>query len=249
MLFLIIAAVCLIYYVIIVSYSGFSTSFSWIWLVIGILCILIHVLSHLFCKGIISYGRSLPARVSFWTTVGVVGVLAVIVEVMVIIGMFAQTDPADLDYLIVLGTKVNGEEPSRSLCYRLDKAIEYLEEDEELIVIVSGGQTAGADVTEAYAMASYLIDAGISPKRIMLESEAMSTREHLIFSYEMIEDEDALVGIVTNSFHVYRATSLADKLGYDNAVGIAAPSDKVLLINNMVREFFVVIKQKIMGYI
>lgn len=249
MLFLIISAICLIYYVIVVSYSGFGTSFSWIWLAVSILCGLIHGLNGLFRKGIISHARSLPVRVSFWTTVGVVAVLAVMIEGMVMKGMFSQMNPADLDYLIVLGTKVNGEEPSKSLRYRLDKAIEYLEEDEELIVIVSGGLTVGADVTEAYAMASYLIDAGISPKRILLENEATSTRENLIFSYEMIGDENASVGVVTNSFHVYRATSLAAKLGYDNAVGIAAPSDKVLLINNMVREFFVIIKEKIMGYI
>ena len=249
MLLLIIAALCLLYYVIIVCYSGFGTSFSWIWLAVGILCGLIQVLDGLFRKGLISHAQSLPVRVSFWTTVGVVGVLAVIIEAMVVVGMFAQTKPSDLDYLIVLGTKVNGDEPSKSLRYRLDKAIEYLEKDDELIVVVTGGQSPGADVTEAYAMASYLIDAGVSPKRIMVEGEAMSTRENLIFSYGMIGDDDAKVGIVTNSFHVYRATSLAEKLGYDNAVGIAAPSDKVLLLNNMMREFFVIIKEKIMGYI
>ena len=249
MLFLIIMAVCLIYYVIIVCYSGFNTSFSWIWLVAGIVCGLIHVAKLLAKKSTLVRTHSLPVIVSFWTTVGVLGVLAILIETMVIIGMFSQSNPADLDYLIVLGTKVDGDEPSQSLCYRLDKAIEYLEEDEELVVIVSGGQSAGADVTEAHAMATYLINAGIEPRRIMMENEALSTRENLIFSYEMIQEEEVKVGIVTSSFHVYRASALADKLGFDNAVGIAAPSDKLLLPNNMVREFFVIIKEKIMGYI
>jgi uncharacterized SAM-binding protein YcdF (DUF218 family) len=81
-----------------------------------------------------------------------------------------------------------------------------------------------------------------------MEDKATSTRENLVFSYEMIP-EGALVGVVTNSFHVYRAMALADKLGLDTAVGIAAPSKKILLPTNMVREFFVIIKEKIMGYI
>ncbi|MBQ8814645.1 MAG: YdcF family protein [Lachnospiraceae bacterium] len=248
-MFLTVMILCLAYYVLMIGYTGTVVSFSGFWLVIGAISGLIHVGLRGFGREALIQKVTLPVVVSFWTTVGLVAVLAVIVGVSVISGMFARSDPKDLDYVIVLGTRVDGDEPSNSLKYRLDKAIEYLEEDQDLLVIVSGGQSKGADLTEAYAMTSYLIDAGISPERITLENMAMSTRENLIFSDKAIKDPEARVGVITNSFHVYRAMALADKLGFDNYTGIAAPSDKLLLPNDLVREFFAIIKEKILGYL
>jgi uncharacterized SAM-binding protein YcdF (DUF218 family) len=98
-------------------------------------------------------------------------------------------------------------------------------------------------------MATYLLKEGIAPERIRLESESTNTRENLIYSCRLIEKEDAAVGIVTSSFHVFRAAKLAERLGMETAVGIAAPSDKLLLPSYLVREFFAIVKEKIMGYI
>ncbi|MBQ1207771.1 MAG: YdcF family protein [Lachnospiraceae bacterium] len=249
MIFLIVMILCLAYYAVMYLYAGTLLSFSWFWLVIGAVSGVIHVALRMFGREALVEKLSLPVVVSFWTTVGVIAVLAVIIGISVMTGMFSRTEPGTLDYIIVLGTRVDEDKPSKSLCYRLDKAIEYLETDENLNVIVTGGQSKGADVTEAYAMTAYLIDAGVSPERITLENEAMSTRENLILSQAFIDDPQARVGVVTSSFHVYRAMELADKLGLDHYVGIAAPSDKILLPNNMVREFFAVIKEKLLGYL
>jgi len=249
MLFLMIMIACVAYYVLMYVYAGTVLSFSWFWLVIGAVSGVIHAALRFWGKETLVEKLSLPVVVSFWTTVGVIVVLAVIIESSVMMGMFSRTEPADLDYIIVLRTRVDEDKPSKSLCYRLDKAIEYLEADEELNVIVTGGQSKGAEVTEAYAMTAYLIDAGVSPERIRLENEAMSTRENLILTQAFIDDPQARVGVITSSFHVYRAMELADKLGLDHYVGIAAPSDKLLLPNNMVREFFAIIKEKLLGYL
>lgn len=249
MIFLIVMILCLAYYAVMYLYAGTLLSFSWFWLVIGAVSGVIYVALRMFGREALVEKLSLPVVVSFWTTVGVIAVLAVIIGISVMTGMFSRTEPGTLDYIIVLGTRVDEDKPSKSLSYRLDKAIEYLETDENLNVIVTGGQSKGADVTEAYAMTAYLIDAGVSPERITLENEAMSTRENLILSQAFIDDPQARVGVVTSSFHVYRAMELADKLGLDHYVGIAAPSDKILLPNNMVREFFAVIKEKLLGYL
>lgn len=249
MLFIVIMVICLLYYAAIVSYAGFGASFAWFWLIVAGLSGAAHLARQLIRKGMFAHRVPLWLTVSVQTTLALGIALAVFVEVLVISGMFAQTDPADLDYLIVLGAHVNGETPSKSLRYRLDKAIEYLEENDELKVIVSGGQGTGEDVTEAYAMATYLLKEGIAPERIRLESESTNTRENLIYSCRLIEKEDAAVGIVTNSFHVFRAAKLAERLGMETAVGIAAPSDKLLLPSYLVREFFAIVKEKIMGYI
>lgn len=61
------------------------------------------------------------------------------------------------DYLIVLGAHVYGERMSSNLKYRIELAKEYLEENPETKVIVSGGQGHGEKISEAEAMYRYLI--------------------------------------------------------------------------------------------
>ena len=61
----------------------------------------------------------------------------------------------EADYIIVLGSKVNGTKPSYSLQYRIDKAAEYLKSHDKAIAIVSGGK--GEDISEALAMKNELM--------------------------------------------------------------------------------------------
>lgn len=61
------------------------------------------------------------------------------VEGCIVSKMHAQGKP-DLDYVVVLGAQVRKSGPSLVLRYRLDKAIEYLDENPNTICIVSGGK-------------------------------------------------------------------------------------------------------------
>ena len=249
MLFLILMVGCMVYFAVLVSLAGFSAPFVWFWPVAAVLLGLLYGFLELHRKKVIRVKVPLWLRVGLQTTVVVGAALVVLVETLGVTGMFAHADAKNLDYLIVLGTYVEGDQPSESLAYRLDKAMEYMEENPNLTIIVTGGKGTEEQPSEAYVMANYLMAHGVKAEQILLEDRAVSTRENLIFSYELIGDREAAVGIVTNSFHVYRATALAEKLELSGAVGIAAPSDKLLLPSYMVREFFVVIKEKMMGYI
>ena len=60
---------------------------------------------------------------------------------------------------------------------------------------------------------------------------------------------DASVAIVTNNFHVTRGLALARRQGLTNAYAIAAPSTVVYLPNNMLREFFGLSKDFLLGNI
>ena len=75
----------------------------------------------------------------------------------------------DADYIIVLGSKVNGTKPSYSLQYRIDKAAEYLKLHDKTIAIVSEGQGKGEDITEALAMKQGLMKQNIAEDRIIME--------------------------------------------------------------------------------
>ena len=62
-----------------------------------------------------------------------------------------------IDYLIVLGTKINNDEPGIILKKRLEKTIEFYNEHKNITLILSGGKTSNSDISEAGVMKKYLL--------------------------------------------------------------------------------------------
>lgn len=169
-----------------------------------------------------------------------------LIEGMIVSG-FGQKGKEDLDYLIVLGAQIWPSGPSKALKYRLDAAYDYLMENEDTIVIVSGGQGYNEPCTEAQGMRDYLVKRGLAPERILMEDKSTNTYQNLKFSAELMESKECSVGIVTNNFHVFRSTGLAEKQGFSEVYGISAPSNSFFQPNNMLREFFGVMKDWLFG--
>ncbi len=182
----------------------------------------------------------------FCVLVAVGAVLFVIVEGC-IISHYRDKGEEDMDYIIVLGAQMKEKGPSAVLQFRLDAAYEYLLHNEETICIVSGGQGRNEPCSEAEGMYSYLTEKGIAPERILREERSTDTSENIAYSAELIGRTDVSVGIVTNNFHVFRGLHLARAAGFENVCGIAARSNVYFQLNNMVREFFGVLKDFIFG--
>ncbi len=130
----------------------------------------------------------------------------------------AAKDPEPSATVVVLGCRVYGERPSRMMVARLKAAQKYLEENPESSCILSGGQGADEDISEAECMYRYLVNNGISPERLYKEDQSTSTRENLLFSKEIIEREglNENIAIATNEFHEYRAQKIAENLGIES---------------------------------
>ena len=165
-----------------------------------------------------------------------------------IISGFSKNTEKELDYIVVLGAQLKTTGPSRVLQYRLDTAYEYLTAHPDTKVIVSGGQGSNEPASEAQGMYDYLVKRGIEPGRIVLEDKSVNTEQNIRFSKEFLQADADKVGIVSNNFHVFRAVKLAKAAGYRNVVGIAAPATAFYLPNNMLREFFGVVKDFLMGH-
>ena len=148
----------------------------------------------------------------------------------------------------MLGAQLKTTGPSRVLQYRLDTAYEYLTAHPDTKVIVSGGQGSNEPASEAQGMCDYLVKRGIEPDRIILEDRSVNTEQNIRFSKDFLQADTDKVGIVSNNFHVFRAVKLAKAAGYRNVVGIAAPATAFYLPNNMLREFFGVVKDFLMGH-
>ncbi|WP_438824335.1 YdcF family protein [Bacillus sp. JJ1533] len=165
------------------------------------------------------------------------------------ISYYAETQPPmDADYLIILGAKVNSEIPSLALQYRIDAAAEYAKENENTILIASGGQGPGEDITEAEAMRRELVDKGISESRIYLEDRSTSTYENIKFSKEFIPEDAKLGIIVTNDYHLYRSIQIAEDAGL-KVKGLPAKTPQVTLLKAYSREYLSVTKYYMEKYI
>ena len=174
-----------------------------------------------------------------------IGICIFLVILSLIISKMNVKPVKNLDYIIVLGAQVKESGPSVILRYRLDRAVSYLKENDNTLVIVSGGQGANEKATEASVMKEYLVNNGINENRIIIEDKSNTTKENLINSKKIIRDNKS-IGIVTNNFHMYRALLIGKKYKV-KAVGIPSKSNSYYLPNNLLREVFAYIKFIILG--
>ena len=222
----ILGAACLAYFLLSSVCSRFGLSLSWLWIVLGGILLAAGALT-----GRVPRGIAIAFRAVMLT--GLAALLAL--QGLVISGMTARTPPG-LDYLIVLGARVDADGPSRSLRWRINAAAEYLRENPDTLVIASGGKGSDEHISEAECIRNELIAAGIAENRILMEDKSTSTAENMAFSKALLPSTDVSVGLVTNNFHVCRAVKLAEKAGYSNVCGLAAPYTGPTLPHYMVRE-------------
>lgn len=219
-----------------------GSRFYLVWAAGGIFLVLL--------AGVLHFGLwdkiPLIMRRVFCVLVGIGLVLFAIVEGC-IISRFHDKGKENLDYIIVLGAQMKSTGPSAVLQFRLDAAYDYLTTNEDTICIVSGGQGRNEPCTEAEGMYQYLIERGIDPQRIVKEDQSTDTAENIAYSAALIGDPGSSIGIVTNNFHVFRGIHLAKAAGFEDVYGIAARSNVYFQLNNMVREFFGVMKDFVFG--
>ena len=116
-------------------------------------------------------------------------------------------------------------------------------------MIVSGGKGPDEAVSEAQAMADYLIAHGFPRERIILEDRSTSTYENFWFCKDILSARfpaDASVAFVTTGFHVYRSRRVAAMHGII-ADGIPARDVWYSAPNNYIREGIAVIIYTLTG--
>ena len=238
--YLILGGFCFFYYFIIISYAGIKVAFSPVWIGMAVGCFLMAMLPTKFMIGV-----DIISFLVFFCFFGV--------EIL-LLKNGRKRPRKNADYVIVLGAKVNGVIPSKTLRARVKSASLYLKENKNTKVIVSGGQGKGEDISEALAMKKMLLDDGIERERILIEDQSVNTEQNIRFSKRLIEHEKRSIErlsivIATSDFHMYRGIALAKKHGIKKVSGCPAKPDQVLALHYYVREFFAVVKDKMVNHI
>ena len=122
------------------------------------------------------------------------------------------------DAIVVLGAAQYDGEPSRVFQARLDQAEYLYTEGLAPTVIVTGGKQAGDRFTEAEAGEMYLTELGISPERILGETEGSTTLESLEAVRAMADEQGIeTILLVSDPLHLERIKRMAMDLGFEEA--------------------------------
>jgi len=265
----ILGILCLVYYGVIVVYSGAGTSFSAIWIVLALGAFLLAAVMKFYPR--IRERVPVQVEVAVVTVLSTMAFIFIVVEIMMGFSSFSFRSES-VNYVIVLGAQVRGNSISRSLEYRLEKAVEYAAYHPNTVFVLSGGQGEGEGMTEASAMYRYMKNHGVPDYQLLLEESSHSTYENMVYSRMLIMEREKLrratlraamaeygylfppddeimirVGILTSNFHELRAKGIARRVGITNVSGISAKSDPVLFAHFCVRECFAILKDKFMG--
>lgn len=242
----VIGLISTVYFFIYMLAIGLNNVFTYFWLIFGVMMIGAGVFRQIMHGKNIVLPKSLSIGLYFFT---IAICFVFVVTEFIIIKNGTMKPETDADYVIVLGAQVNGTKVSTNLKYRLDAALDYVNNNPYCKVIVSGAQGSGEDITEAEAMRRYLEKMGVDASRIIKEEKSVNTEQNLRYSMEIISDKTAKTVIVSNKFHIYRAKKIALKQGYENVSGIGSRTVIFTIPNSYLREGFAVIKYKICGQI
>jgi len=178
----------------------------------------------------------------------------IIISVVLYVGLGAfaviygrhDTATFEEELVIVLGSGIRDGEPSSSLRYRLEAAVEYHMRNPYATVVVSGGVGGREILSEAEVMARFLIANGVPSDLIVLEGNSHSTYQNMRLSKGLIEGNPSVV-VITNDFHIYRGTRFARIVGFDEITSFHAPTPLYAVAGSVVREVAAIVKLWVLG--
>lgn len=134
------------------------------------------------------------------------------------IDRFGRVDHAqNADVIIVLGAGLDQfGQPTASLVARAIHAASLYQIGFADKVLCSGGVTRNSFPSEATICAQILENAGLPRSAVELEEKSRSTQENAIKSIQWMSERSVRTAIVvSSSYHLWRASWLFRRLGYD----------------------------------
>jgi uncharacterized SAM-binding protein YcdF (DUF218 family) len=171
--------------------------------------------------------RNISKYVIFCSIILIFLIICIYFAIAVYIGYYAEGDTKiRSDAILVLGAKAyHGSSYNPCLVSRIDHAAELYKAKYANKILVSGGFDKEDNVSEAETMKKIEVNFGVSAENILLETSSTSTYENLLFSQKVLKSAHLnSVIIVTEPFHVTRASLVAKKLGLKFTISPASDS-------------------------
>lgn len=173
-----------------------------------------------------------------------------VVEALIFSG--AHTDPQALqaDCVFVLGGGIRGDQPTQTLRHRLAAALDVMQQNPAVHVVVCGGQGADEAYTEASVMYNWLVSHGADASCIAQESQSRNTVENIRNAAALCETKGWRTdnaAVLSSDFHLLRARRImqaCELTPYAIAAPSGSPGMRVLFC---IREYFSIVKLVVSG--
>ncbi|MEE1026018.1 MAG: YdcF family protein [Acutalibacteraceae bacterium] len=149
------------------------------------------------------------------------------------------------DVAIVLGAALSKNSVSPVYRERINHAITLYNEGYVKYVILTGGVGEGNIYSDAFIAMEYAVSVGLPKKAILLEEKSTVTKENLLYSKEIMEDNLLKTAIiVSDPIHMKRAMLMANDMGM---IAFASPTSTTMYqttktqIPFLIRELFLYI--------
>ncbi|MBA5248124.1 MAG: YdcF family protein [Gammaproteobacteria bacterium] len=140
----------------------------------------------------------------------------------------------EVDTLIVLGKKLKNNLPDEEYTGRLNRVAQVLKSNWNSKVYILGGMTGSANLTESDAGKEVLLNFGIDNERIFLEKDSSHTLENLKNFYDLFDNKNQKILLITNRYHMARSIMMAK--GFEiNVLGCPAEENFQYTLSNIVK--------------
>lgn len=141
---------------------------------------------------------------------------------------------------LVFGAAVHrSDDPGPGILRRTATAVRLFHEGKIERFIFTGGRGAASVESEAIVMRAVATHRGIDPEMVVLEEEATSTWENLVYSRPLVADCASIVGI-SDRYHLARIKYLAQRQGFASLPVYPAdnPPNDAFTLRSVIREVF-----------
>lgn len=115
--------------------------------------------------------------------------------------------------LCVLGKKLINNKPDNEYIARLERACSTLMASDKTQVMLLGGKTGKAEISEALAGKDYLLTNNIDENRIYLEEASRNTLENIKNARSLLKKKNKEIVIVSNRYHLARVKKMTQGFG------------------------------------
>lgn len=116
----------------------------------------------------------------------------------------------------VFGKRLRADRPDPEYRQRLERAGALYRAGMAERILLLGGVTGDARVSEAAAGADYLRRQGVSSSDLHLEDRSRHTLENLAHARDLLAETPGPLLLVTNRYHLARCSTLADGFGIEH---------------------------------
>ena len=204
-----------------------SIAYACIWFVFTIIESLIALVSYKMIKKENKWGSIISIGLSSWLC------FQTILSMIIMLNSISF-NTSNADKIFVLGYQLDHNQMSETLVYRVEKAYEYINDNPNTVVIVSGGFTRENTVSEASLMKNALVAYGVNDSKIITEENSKDTIENIKYCKNLVDSGESVV-IISSHYHCARIKLIANEQGLDvKTIGAKCPLN--LLMNQLMIE-------------